>query len=132
MFLRTPYSSVMRAQVAAIAAGLSVGGLLMLTAISMAFRYRIEFYPLLELGAFLGVYALLQDPRQSTAQRRQWPIVAAAVLSVIGSHCTLLLYKLTNLAGSSLPSAGFWDFYGERMHLLLLKLPDWLYGSIAP
>jgi hypothetical protein len=132
MVLRTSGSARQRAQMTAIAAGLSVGGILMLTAISMAFRYRIEFYPPLEFGAFLGLYAFLRDRRQLCAENTDWRLLAGAMTSVIASHCVLLLYKLTGMAGISLPSAGFWNFYGERMHPLILKLSDWLYGAGGP
>jgi hypothetical protein len=111
---------------------LSVGGILMLTAISMAFRYRIEFYPLLEFGAFLGVYAFLRYSRQPPGRHAVWLLGSGAIISIVGSHSVLLLYKLSGRAGVSLPSAGFWGFYGERMHTLLLKLPDWFYGAVAP
>ncbi len=36
--------------------GSSIPCLLMLTAISMNYRYRMEFYPLIDLLAFLGLY----------------------------------------------------------------------------
>ncbi len=132
MILLTPGSALKRAQIAGTAAGLSVGGVLMLTAISMAFRYRIEFYPLLEFGAFLGVYAFLRYSRQPPGRHAVLLFGSGAILSIVGSHCVLVLYKLSGRAGVSLSSAGFWDFYGERMHTLLLNLPDWLYGSVAP
>jgi hypothetical protein len=132
MIVLTPGSALQRAQIAGTAAGLSVGGVLMLTAISMAFRYRIEFYPLLEFGAFLGVYAFLRYSRQPPGRHAVWLLGSGAIISIVGSHSVLLLYKLSGRAGVSLPSAGFWDFYGERMHTLLLKLPDWLYGAVAP
>jgi len=132
MILRSPGSALQRAQVTAIAAGLSVGAILMLTAISMAFRYRIEFYPLLEFVAFLGVYAFLRHSRRSAAPHTDWRLVAGAMISTIASHCVLLLYKLTGVPGISLPAAGFWDFYGERMHTLLTNLPDWLSRAVAP
>jgi len=132
MILLTPGSALKRVQIAGTAAGLSVGGILMLTAISMAFRYRIEFYPLLEFGAFLGVYTFLRHSRQPPGRHAVWLFGSGAIISIVGSHGVLLLYKLSGRAGVSLASAGFWDFYGERMHTLLLNLPDWLYGSVAP
>lgn len=45
-------------QAAALLLGLAVPAFLMLIAISMTFRYRMEFYPFLELAAFLGCHAL--------------------------------------------------------------------------
>jgi len=132
LILVPPASAIKRAQIAGIAAGLSVGGMLMLTAISMAFRYRIEFYPLLEFCAFLGLYSYLRVPRHATTQHIDWRLVAGAITSIVASHGVLLLYKLSGRSGASLQAAGFFAFYEERMHDLLMKLPDWLYGSVAP
>ncbi len=45
-------------------AGLAIPAVLIMTAVSMALRYRIEFYPLLQLGAWLGLARL--GPRGQT------------------------------------------------------------------
>jgi hypothetical protein len=132
MIVRNPGSALQKAQIAAIATGLSIGAILMLTAISLAFRYRIEFYPPLEFCAFLGVYAYLRYARQATPLQPDWRLGAGAMISIVASHFVLVLYKLSSRPGISLQSAGFWDFYGERVHNLFLTLPDWLFGSVAP
>ncbi len=46
----------------ALAAGLAVPCVLMLTAIYMSYRYRMEFYPEIDLLAFLGLYATVSNP----------------------------------------------------------------------
>ena len=54
----------------AIGTGLTAPCLLMLSAISMNFRYRIEFYPLIEFGAFLGFLLLCKHTWTATTLRK--------------------------------------------------------------
>jgi len=126
-----PGSALQRAQIVAVAAGLSTGCILMLTAISMAFRYRIEFYPLLEFGAFLGVYWFLghsTTPRPGPGYVRVW-LWAGTIASIITSHCVLVIYKLSEKPGPSLAQSGFWAFYGERLQALFLKASLGFHGQ---
>jgi hypothetical protein len=80
-----------RAVAVPLLAGLFVPVMLILTLISMTFRYRMEFYPLFELCAFLGFGVLLS--------RRKLPPVAAFGAACVGgivvSHLLLALYMLT-------------------------------------
>jgi hypothetical protein len=132
MIRRQPGSAQQRTQIMAVAGGLSASCVLMLTAISMAFRYRIEFYPLLEFGAFLGLYSLFRhstEPRPGSVATWLW---AGAVTSIITSHCALVLYKLSEKPGLPLARTGFWDYYGERLQSLFVKASLALPGMLAP
>jgi hypothetical protein len=71
--------------------GLLVPGALMLVAISMAFRYRLEFYPLIELCAFAGFARLLQAPGRAATI---W-VAAGVVAGVVTAHATWLIYMLS-------------------------------------
>jgi hypothetical protein len=75
--------------------GLAVPAILMLIAISLNFRYRMEFYPFFDTAALLGLFVLL---RQGPATGRRWLAVTLAAIAIIGvitAHVTLLLYKIS-------------------------------------
>ena len=79
-------------QTVAISAGLAVPIGLMLTAISMSYRYRMEFYPLLEFAGLLAI------PRLSAAgfgPGFRKIAIAATVIGIVGAHAELLLYKVS-------------------------------------
>jgi hypothetical protein len=71
--------------------GLVVPGALMLVAISMAFRYRLEFFPLIELCAFAGFARLLRAPGGTTTI---W-VAAGVILGIVTAHLTWLIYMLS-------------------------------------
>jgi hypothetical protein len=80
----------------AIGTGLTAAGLLMLSAISMNFRYRIEFYPLVEFGALLGFFLLGRRPLAAPSLRRVNALaIAAAALGIFGSHAIMSLYEIS-------------------------------------
>jgi hypothetical protein len=80
-------------QWAAIAAGLSAPCFLMLTAISMTYRYRMEFYPEMDFLAFLGLYILLANEElRAQYARRRVLMEAAMIVSVLASFAALFLY----------------------------------------
>ncbi len=85
----------------AIAAGLAVPCVLMLSAIYMSYRYRMEFYPLMDLLAFLGLYAVVSDEGllAKFSRLRGW-MVAATVVSVVTSFGMLVLYELSEFGPS--------------------------------
>jgi hypothetical protein len=87
----------------ALAAGLAVPCVLMLTAIYLAYRYRMEFYPEIDLLAFLGFYAATSSTGALAVLHRYrgW-ITAATLVSIISAHGMLLLYNYSRL-GSSQP-----------------------------
>ncbi len=81
----------------AVAAGLVAPCLLMLTAISMNYRYRMEFYPEMDLLAFLGLYAIASDEELlgGFMRRRRW-VIAALAMSIVGAFALMILYKLSD------------------------------------
>jgi len=80
-------------QWAPIAGGLLAPCILMLTFGSMAYRYRMEFYPEIDFLALLGLYAILTDEKLQTkfGQRKVW-MEAALIISIICSFTALILY----------------------------------------
>lgn len=81
---------------AALAAGLLAPCFLMLSAVSMTYRYRMEFYPEIDLLAFLGLYSILtnQEMRAKFARFGTW-MELAMIVSVVVSFAALLLYGLS-------------------------------------
>jgi hypothetical protein len=105
-----------------IGVGLSAPALLMLCAISMSHRYRIDFYPFIEFGAFLGLVGLLI--REAPARRlTAVAIVGAAAVSVAGSFLVLGLYRLSELGSAiSLLRPGVFGYYAYRLEMVLSRL----------
>lgn len=77
----------------AVTAGLAVPPALMLTAFVMAFRSRVEFYPLLELLAFVALACAPRVARWGSAVSPRRALAVLAVASVVAAHALLLLYK---------------------------------------
>jgi hypothetical protein len=98
-----------RELIAAATLGLAVPGALMLVAASMTFRYRMEFYPVFELLAFLGFARLAAKPADRT------PVLFAvtAVAGMIAAHAIWLLYMMSPLgpAAKVMGPLGIVDFY---------------------
>jgi hypothetical protein len=69
--------------------GLLVPILLMLMLIDLSFRYRLEFYPFLELAAFIGFADLVRRER-----RRGW-FAAGAIFSVVAAQAMWLMTMLS-------------------------------------
>ena len=84
------------AQGLALAAGLAVPCFLMLTAIYMSYRYRMEFYPEIDLLAFLGLYATVSNPVLLARfnRCRRW-MLAATATGIASAFALLVLYKLS-------------------------------------
>src|SRR5262249_6092280 len=76
---------------AALLVGLAVAPILMLTAMYMAFRYRLEFYPFFELSAFVGVYLMLVSRRSIN---HVW-IKLSTCLGILSSFILLALCKIS-------------------------------------
>jgi hypothetical protein len=87
----------------ALAAGLAVPCVLMLTFISMNYRYRLEFYPEMDLLAFLGLYAIISNPSLLARFNRckRW-MLAATIVSIVSAFATMALYKLSDWGPSQL------------------------------
>lgn len=90
-----------RAEATLVLLGLAAAPLLMLTAISMNFRYRMDFYAMIEFAAFVGLVALAHARWIRTARARRW-LIAATVVGILGSLVTMLLYKLGDFGPAQL------------------------------
>jgi hypothetical protein len=103
-----------RAPLILCAIGLAVPIVLMLTAISMTFRYRMEFYPFLELCAFIGFWRLLAAP----PRRIEIAFGAGALTSIVAAQALWLLYMLSPLgpADRVLGGMGVVDHYRMLLH----------------
>ena len=80
----------------ALVGGLAIPALLMLTAISMCFRYRTDFYPLFEFLAFAGIAtygASSKVPRWASRRVLLWLLS----ISIVASHVSMALYRLSDL-----------------------------------
>ena len=75
-------------------AGLALPGLLMLCAISMTYRYRMEFYPFLGLGVALGMGRLCRL-RTTPSTAIKVCMIAATLLGIAVSHAQLALYLVS-------------------------------------
>jgi hypothetical protein len=98
-----------RDMVTAAGLGLFLPILLMLTAFSASFRYRMEFYPFFELFAFIGFAWLAASPtRYSSAL-----VCFGALASILTGNVMWLLYMLSPFgpAGQSLGSMPISQFY---------------------
>ena len=86
-----------RTRTLAIMLGLCAPCGLMLTAISMNFRYRMDFYPLMELGAFAGFLTLCRSGLTTVAANRMRGLsVALAAIGILGSVASLALYDVSD------------------------------------
>jgi hypothetical protein len=79
----------------ALATGLVVPWFLMLALVSLTYRYRMEFYPALDLFGFTGFYLSLKERGFLTSHpgMARW-LAAATVVSVLSAHVLLFLYKM--------------------------------------
>jgi hypothetical protein len=98
ILVRQPRGVPAVAPAAAVLTGLAIPMFLMMTAISLAFRYRGEFYPFFELAAFLGFYTLCAAPLATTATAEarmvrllRWSAIGGAVMA----HLMLVFYKFS-------------------------------------
>ena len=110
--------------VAALVIGFAAPILLMLTAIGMTYRYRMEFHPLIEFLAYLGFYAMCMRATvgsPSPRGRSQWLLIICAGGGIAVSHALLLMYKLSwYLDETELLRDGWIQYYG---HALKTKFP---------
>lgn len=99
---------------AALFGGFTVQSALLLCAISTAYRYRQDFYPLIDLLIFSGLIML---GRVSFSQRNtlRAGLAAAMLVSIVSAHVSLGLYKLSPLGMYSLNVPGSLnDYYVEQ------------------
>jgi hypothetical protein len=84
-----------RSPVLPLLAGLAVPPILMLTAISMAYRYREEFYPVLILASLLGFQTLCRASGKPFTRLARAAIVAAVIASILVSHAMAAFYAVS-------------------------------------
>jgi hypothetical protein len=103
--------------------GLALPPVLMLCAISMTWRYRMEFYPLLVLGALLGFRHLCgaAAPRRF-GRRAKAAIILAVVVSVAVSHAMAAVYAVSPW-GPAEPYLARQGWFGTYAPLLLDRHP---------
>lgn len=103
-----------RARDVAIALGLAVPPLLMLCAVSMNFRYRLDFYPWFEFLAFCGLIRLARTGRGPG--RRTMALLAA--VSVVASLLVLAAYLVGQFGpGQLLIRDGIGTYYARAFGL---------------
>lgn len=99
----------------AIAAGLTIPPLLMLTAISMCFRYRMDFYPLIEFLAFSG---LVMIGRRGGAPNPRL-VRVLTIVSIAASVIASIAYFASRFGPGQLAiGQGVGRFYLGRLGLL--------------
>jgi hypothetical protein len=106
---------------AALTIGFSIPVFLILTFFYMAFRYRMEFYPLLEFTAFLGFYTICADPgRFSPLSRSRLSLIliASAGFGIIYSHFALFLYKISPFTNRISVPVGWVGLYLVQLKLI--------------
>ena len=84
--------------IAALMIGFLIPISLMFTAMVMTFRFRMEFYPLIEFTAYLGFYAMCENPTRYSTSSRKWLyslLIACAAVGIVCSHLLFILYKLS-------------------------------------
>jgi hypothetical protein len=117
--LRGRLPGVDRGLAVAVAGGFAVPAALILTAWYLAFRYRIEFMPLLLLLASLGVIRLAAWCAGTTAPRRAAAMTLLGVLlaaQVVSAHVHCVLYGMSPFGPSrDIVAQGVWDYYAQRL-----------------
>jgi len=98
--------------------GLAVPALLMLTAISMNYRYRVEFYPFSVFAALLGFRRLTANPT-AFGPKVRGAILAAVVASVSVSHAMAALYAVSPFgpAEQYILKDGWFGTYAPRLRV---------------
>jgi len=120
---------------AALMIGFSIPVFLILTFSTMAFRYRMEFYPLLEVLAFLGFYAICVNPSQFSRSSRNGlsvMLIASAGFGIIYCHVLLFLYKISEGGdyahpgtGTGVSAADGWiDYYHTRLRFVFPSIAE--------
>ena len=113
----------------AMLAGLAVPVLLMMSAISMNFRYRAEFYPFLMLGALLGFRLLCREAAPRAFSRLTNAVLGiGAVVGISMSHVMAALYMWSpwGTAQRYIVPLGWEQLYGLPLQELIRQLYRWI------
>ena len=82
--------------------GLAIPAALMLVAPSMTFRYRLEFYPALELAALLGLRTLgLRAAATPAAASLRPVLLACCLLGILVGQTTYLLHRASEIGDAA-------------------------------
>jgi hypothetical protein len=104
---------------ALIAVGLALPPVLLLMAFTMAFRYRMEFYPLFVFLALIGAFGIKPEiaaPRP----RSTLGLVLSAIVGIVASHLILALYKISPW-GNLNPGQELWEIYQTGIRSFLAR-----------
>jgi hypothetical protein len=113
--------------ITALTIAFSIPVFLILTFCNMAFRYRMEFYPLLEFTAFLGFYATGVNPGRFSALSRgslSLILIACAGFGIIYSHFALFLYKISPFTNWVSAPDGWVDLYITQLKLIFPSIAE--------
>ncbi|HET7340252.1 MAG TPA: hypothetical protein VFL90_02230, partial [Methylomirabilota bacterium] len=91
--LLRPTTALDRRAAALLATALAVPPLALLTAFVLAFRYRMDFYPVLELLALLALAGSPALRPGALSPRVKRTVIVLGCASVLASHALLVLYK---------------------------------------
>ena len=110
---RSPTGTMDKAGTWAIILGLLSAPFLMLMAISMNFRYRAEFYPLIVFMAFMGADFVAKTFTHNKNLKKFSLLLV--ILSIIASHIVLILYLVSNFGPpTTLLTKGVVQYYVSR------------------
>ena len=105
-------------------------GTFVLSDISTTFRYRMEFYPLFNLAAFLGLLLIV---RGRVLQRHAWLnafIVSATILGIVVAHLSLALYKVSPVGPAwNLDLSQGWSGLLARQVMTTYPSLGWLFAG---
>lgn len=112
--------------------GLAFPPFLMLIAIYMTFRYRMEFYPLLDLMAFLGLFLVVQNRLLKNNAWLNPLIVSSTILGIVVAHLSLVLYKVS-IGGPvwELDLSQGWSSLLVRQVIKTYPSLAWLFSGLA-
>ena len=104
-----------------IAAGLALPPIFLLMAFTMAFRYRMEFHPLLIFLTLIGTFGIKPEIR-APRPRSATGLLLLAAIGIFASHLVLALYKVSPWANPDPKrdllqnyQTGVRDFLGRRL-----------------
>jgi hypothetical protein len=117
--LRRNRLAVSRPETGAVTAALAIPPVLMLMAFTMAFRYRMEFYPLF---VFLGLVGAFGTKPEITAPRPRSTtgLILLAMVGIAASHLVLAAYKLSAW-GNIDPKQDLLQMYQSSVHRFLAR-----------
>jgi hypothetical protein len=108
----------------AIAAGLLAPCMLMLMSAWMDYRYRMEFYPEIDLLAFLGLYLTVTDSKMLAefGRWRKW-FVGATAVSILGAFMAFTLSEFSNFGRSQqYLGNGLVSYYSQQLRQIPERL----------